>query len=186
MPSSYVSHGDISGLSLSLLLSLALFRLLSLSVSLSLFHTHSLFLSSSLSVCVSLCPPSLSLSIQTHVNCTSLLVEKQTAVLLAAALGNNVAEMCGNHQAIIRWEQQKECHLNLQVDPTNQDDALRGGKWTVSSQRSGHIMMGKDRQGVKTMHSLIHTASNPEQMPVVGWQQQERKEFDPVSYAKRQ
>ena len=126
-------------------------------------------------MCVSLCPPSLSLSIQTHVNCTSLLVEKQTAVLLAVALGNNVAEICGNHQV---GTAERECHLNLQVDPTNQDHALRGGKWTVSSQRSGHIMMGKDREDAKTMHSLIHTAGNPEQMPVVGWQQQERKEFD--------
>jgi len=109
--------------------------------------------------------------------------EKQTAVLLAAALGNNDAEMCGNHQV---GTAERECHLNLQVDPTNQDHALRGRKWTVSSQRLGHIMMGKDREDANTMHSLIHTAGNPEQMPVVGWQQQERKEFDPVSYAKRQ
>ena len=74
----------------------------------------------------------------THYN-TQAQSLQQTAVLLAAALGNNVAEMCGNHQAIIRWEQQKECHLNLQVDPTNQDDALRGGKWTVSSRGRGTL-----------------------------------------------
>jgi len=60
-------------LSLALSRSLALTFSLCLSPSLSLSHTHSLFVSSSYSVSVSLCAPSLWLSIQTHVNCTSLL-----------------------------------------------------------------------------------------------------------------
>ena len=56
-------------LSCSLLLSFAC----CLSLSLSLSHTHSVFLLFFHSVSVSLCAPSLSLSIPTHVNCTSLL-----------------------------------------------------------------------------------------------------------------
>ena len=110
------------------------------------------------------------------------MAETPSAVLLAAALENNDAEMCDNHQV---GTAERECHPDLQVDPTNQDHALHGGKWNVSSQRSGHIMMGKDREDANTMHSLIHKASNPEQMPVVGWQQHERKENDPVSLPHR-
>jgi len=65
--------------------------------------------------------------------------EKQTAVLLAAALGNNDAEMCGNHQV---GTEERECHLDLQVDPTNQDHALHGGKWTVSHSRQSRADAG--------------------------------------------